>query len=72
MHIESFLSSTLTSFFSQFFRKGSPTDQEIHMLNEPVVARKMRFHPSDQDFQVCTSLEVYRENKEGNQKLKSI
>lgn len=59
-------------FFSQFFRKGSPTDQEIHMLNEPVVARKMRFYPSDQDLQVCTSLEVYRENKEGNLKLKPI
>ena len=37
------------------------------MLNEPLTAKKMRFEPvTGQGSQICTSLEVYRGDKEGN------
>ncbi|XP_078352126.1 uncharacterized protein LOC144636802 [Oculina patagonica] len=50
---------------TRIFHKGLPTGQEVHMLNEPVTARKIRFEPvTGQGSQICTSLEVYRKNKE--------
>ena len=58
---------SLFFLFTQIFRKGNPLGQEIHMLNDPVTAKKMRFEPiPGQGSHICTSLEVYRGDKEGN------
>lgn len=37
------------------------------MFNEPFVAKQIHFEPvTDQGSQICTSLEFYRQNTEGN------
>ena len=43
------------------------------MLNVPVTARKIRFQPiTGQGFQICTSLEVYRDDVESRKFLNSV